>query len=82
MGSRYLTLSDRREIKAMYDAESSVLDIALKVGKHPQSIYDELKRGYTGQLDQNSRPEYDPDLAQERVQRNIRARGNRRKRVS
>lgn len=76
----YLTLSDRRQIKAMYDDEQPVLAIAVKVGKHPQSIYEELKRGYTGQLDGNSRREYDPDLAQRRVQESLRARGNRNKR--
>ena len=42
------------------------------------AIYEELKRGYTGEFDGYARPKYSADLAQETVQENFRRRGNRR----
>ena len=46
-----------------------------------KTLYGELKRGDTGELDQNQRPAYDPVLAQKTYQENIRRRGRRRKEV-
>ena len=51
---------------------------AYKIGCHPATIYEELRRGDTGKLDKNQRPEYDPRLAQRTFQEAIRRRGNRR----
>ncbi|WP_158094667.1 MULTISPECIES: helix-turn-helix domain-containing protein [unclassified Flavonifractor] len=76
---KYLTLKDRRLIAKLYRQEARVLDIANKVGCHPGTIYEELRRGATGKLDENQRPEYDPDLAQKEVRASIRRRGNHRK---
>ena len=78
MSCKYLTLQDRNKIAEMYRLEARVLDIANEVGCHPATIYEELRRGDTGNLDGNQRPEYDPMLAQRRVQEAIRRRGNRR----
>ena len=66
-----LTLKDRRTIAKMYADEESALAIAIKVGVHPSTIYDEINRGYTGKTDQNGRREYDPDLAQKKIQESI-----------
>lgn len=74
-----LTMSDRRTLAKMYADERSVLEIATKLGCHPQTIYDELKRGNTGKLDKNHRQEYDPELAQQTVQANIHRCGRRRR---
>jgi len=74
-----LTMSDRRTLAKMYGEEKSVLEIANKLGCHPQTIYDELKRGATGNLDKNHRQEYDPELAQKTVQENIHRCGRRRR---
>lgn len=78
MACKYLTLQDRKKIAKLYGEEVRVLDIANKIGCHPATIYEELRRGDTGDLDKNQRPEYDPMLAQRRVQEAIRRRGNRR----
>lgn len=74
-----LTMSDRRTLAKMYADEKSVLEIANKLGCHPQTIYDELKRGATGKLDKNHRQEYDPDLAQRTVQANVHRCGRHRR---
>ena len=43
------------------------------------TIYAELKRGQDGvTLDKNFRPAYDPELAQKRVQENLRRRGRKK----
>ena len=68
MAGKYLTLQDRKTIAKMYREEARVLDIAIKIGCHPATIYEELRRGDTGKLDERQRPEYDPKLAQGRVQ--------------
>lgn len=78
MAGKYLTLQDRKTIAKMYREEARVLDIAIKIGCHPATIYEELRRGDTGKLDDRQRPEYDPKLAQSKVQEAIRRRGNRR----
>ena len=74
-----LTMSDRKTLAAMYAEEKSVLEIATKLGCHPQTIYEELKRGATGELDENHRAAYDPDLGQRTVQANIHRCGRRRR---
>ena len=71
MAGKYLTLQDRKTIAKMYREEARVLDIAIKIGCHPATIYEELRRGDTGKLDERQRPEYDPKLAQGRVQEAI-----------
>ena len=74
-----LTLSDRRALAKMYADEKRVAEIAVKLGCSQQTIYDELKRGRTGQLDKNQRQGYDPNLGQRVVQNNVRRCGKRRR---
>ena len=69
-GYSYLTLEQRREIERMYAEGERVVDIAARLKRSAAAIYEELKRGYTG--------EFDADLAQATVQENFRRRGNRR----
>lgn len=78
MACKYLTLQDRKKIARLYLEEARVLDIANKIGCHPATVYEELRRGNTGRLDKNQRREYDPMLAQQKAQEAIRRRGNRR----
>lgn len=73
-----MTMDDRRQIARLYGQEVRVTEIANKVGCHPATVYEELKRGATGRLDKRQRPEYDPELAQRRAQEAIRRRGNRK----
>ena len=77
-GYSYLTLEQRREIERMYAESERVVDIAARLKRSTAAIYEELKRGYTGELDNLSRPKYSADIAQAAVQENIRRRGNRR----
>ena len=64
---RYLTFGDREKIETEYAAG----------GVHVATIYKELKRGDTGQLDKNMRREYSAELAQRRLIENIKCRGRK-----
>lgn len=75
---RYITLQDREKIAAWYGAGDRPLEIAARLGVHTATVYHELQRGYTGDLDKNQRPAYDPQLAQRTVQANFKRRGRRR----
>lgn len=77
-GYSYLTFDQRREIEALYSDGERAVDIAAKIGRSVAAIYEELKRGYTGELDENKRPVYSADLAQTTALENIRRRGKRR----
>lgn len=61
-----------------YERGERPADIAERLGVAVATIYRELKRGYTGELDSYARPKYNADLAQAAVQENFRRRGNRR----
>ena len=65
MACKYLDFQDRKKIAKMYQEEARVLDIAYKIGCHPATIYEELRRG-------------DTRLAPRTFQEAIRRRGNRR----
>lgn len=70
---------DRKKIATMYAAGAIAADIARKIGVSASTIYAELKRGQDGvTLDKNFRPAYDPELAQKRVQENLRRRGRKK----
>lgn len=53
--------------------------IAVKLGVCPDTVYKELKRGYTGTLNELSRPAYDPARGQAEYQRRLRNRGRWRR---
>lgn len=76
-GYRYLTLADRTELEALYLKGERVQDIADQIGVHVATVYKELKRGDTGNLDRNMRREYSATLAQRRLAENFRKRGRR-----
>ena len=67
-----LKYKDRLRISEMYLSEKSAMEIAVSVGASLNTIYVELQRGDTGKLDKNQRREYSPELAQRRVQENVR----------
>lgn len=73
----YLTFDQRREIESLYNDGNRVVDIASKIQRSVAAVYEELKRGCTGELDENKRLKYSADLAQTTVQANIRRRGNK-----
>ena len=74
-----LKYKDRLRISEMYLSEKSAMEIAVSVGASLNTIYVELQRGDTGKLDKNQRREYSPDLAQRRVQENVRRCGGKKR---
>ena len=51
MTCRYLTFEDRKSIEALYAANTSLVEIASKLGVHLATIYREMTRGSTGELE-------------------------------
>lgn len=84
MNYKSITFDDRKKVAALYKKGMSIADISNETGVALRTLYIELKRGSTGDLDQNQRPAYDPVLAQRTYQENIRRRGGgpKRKKVS
>ena len=72
---RYITFQDRKQISTRYLNGDRVADIADGLGVTAATVYRELKRGETGGLDRNQRREYNPVLAQQRVQASFKRRG-------
>ena len=81
MSKKYLGPTERRMIAEKWAAYATVREIAAMAGVAPKTIYQELRRGENGKLDENSRKEYDPDLAQRRFQESLRRRGRPLKRA-
>ena len=73
-----LKYKDRLRISEMYLSEKSAMEIAVSVGASLNTIYVELQRGDTGKLDKNQRREYSTELAQRRVQENVRRCGGKK----
>jgi IS30 family transposase len=71
-----LTLADREAIELRYREGERPQDIADSLGVHVATIYNELKRGDTGDLDCNMRQVYSAKLAQLRLQQNLKRRGS------
>ena len=76
---RYLALDERQKIEKMYGKGTRIVDIATALNRSNAAIYEELKRGATGELDRYARPQYSARIAQKTAQENFRRRGNRRK---
>lgn len=77
MAYRYLTFEDRQKIEALHANRVRPLEIAARLGVHTATIYNELKRGYTGERDEAQREVYSAERAQRVVQENFRHRGRR-----
>ena len=76
---RYLTQEDRRELEVLYAGGVCLTDIAAKLGVHLATVYRELARGDTGQLDKNGRGGYSAALGQKRVRDSFKRRGKKRR---
>ena len=70
-----LQLKDRRTLARLYLRGDRMEDIAAALGVCQNTVYNEIKRGFTGKLDVNQRREYDPDRAQKNVMAAMRRRG-------
>lgn len=78
MTCRYLTFEDRKSFEALYTAGAALPEIAAKLGVHLATIYRELTRGGTGELDGNGRSGYKAELAQEKFTASLKHRGKRK----
>ena len=74
MTKRHLTLQDRLELETLYGKRSRVEQIAARLKVHRSTIYNELKRGDTGEMDSNGRIGYSAELAQQQIIKNYRHR--------
>ena len=74
---RYLTLEDRKKIEAWHKLGDRPTDIAGRLSVHYTTIYKELQRGATGELDENQREGYSAELAERRLRANSKRRGKK-----
>ena len=67
-------MKDRAELEALYNKGRGVEEIAAKLNVHRSTVYNELKRGDTGEMDSNGRIGYSAELAQQEIINNYRRR--------
>ena len=72
---RRFRLSERREIEQLYRSYLSTKEIAEKMGCSNAVIIYELQRGANGTLDENGRPAYSAEIAQQVYEQRRRKRG-------
>ena len=69
---KYLTFEDRQKIEVWHArGDRPLVEIAARLGVHTATIYNELKRGYVGELDSRQREIYKAERAQATVQEHI-----------
>lgn len=73
-----LTMKDRKTLARLYRAETPTISIAQQLRCSQTTVYNELARGFTGELDELGRQVYDPALAQRVVQEATRRQGGRK----
>ncbi len=78
MAGMCLTLGKRREIVRLCAEDKRPSEIAEAVGVTTATIYRELKRGETGELDEHFRPAYSAETAEWAVRLSMRQRGRRK----
>ena len=74
---KHLSKTDRLRIEAFLRAGKKPKEIALEISVHISTIYREVKRGQYEHLNSDWTQEwrYSPDIAEEKYQRNLRAKG-------
>ena len=72
-----LTLKDRKILARRWERGDKAAQIAADMGVSNATIYAELRRGFDGTLDQNSRRRYDAERGQAAFQEALRNRGRR-----
>lgn len=78
---RYLTFEDRKQIERLWSEGATPKEIACTLGVHFTTVYDELKRGDTGQVYADFRNVYDASLAQQTVKDSLKRKGRHRQAV-
>lgn len=74
---RYFTYEDRKKLEDLYNTGSALPNIADTLGVHLATIYRELNRGSTGEIDANGRAGYDAELAQKNMLESLKRRGRK-----
>lgn len=77
MKNNYLSFSDRKRIEALYNLDESIRDIAEIMCVHITTIYRELWRGRTSEMNANGRMGYSADIAQKAFCENLKRRGRK-----
>lgn len=65
--TKWLALADRRKIEEMYGRGLPIQEIADKMQRNRATIYREIRKGETGEMDANGRLGYSADIAQKRA---------------
>ncbi len=78
MSGMYLTIGQRREIERLYAEDKAPSEIAEHVGVTTATIYRELHRGDTGELNKHYSPAYSAEIAEKTVRLSMRNRGRRK----
>jgi IS30 family transposase len=65
--ARHMTLEDRKVLEARYNNGQSITGIARAMSFNWSTIYRELQRGDTGEIDSNGRAGYSAELGQMRI---------------
>lgn len=62
--ARHMTLEERKILQARYSDGQAIAGIAREMGFNESTIYKELKRGDTGEMDSNGRAGYSAIIGQ------------------
>lgn len=65
--SNRLTYDDRKQLEALYNAGVKITALATAMNVHRVTIYRELRRGNTHEMDENGRFGYSAKLAQQYI---------------
>lgn len=77
---KYFAYDDRKQLEALYNAGAELSKIAVMFGVHLSTVYRELNRGGTGEIDANGRNGYNAELAQKNMLESLKHRGRKQRR--
>jgi len=63
----WMVYEERKQIEKLYSEGNSIAEIAKALNKQRATVYRELERGYTGEMDGNGRAGYSAEVAQKRT---------------
>lgn len=75
---KHLTFDDRKQIENLYGAGINVKDIAKIMNIHFTTIYREINKGLTSELDEKGRFKYNSEFAQRKYCERAHQRGKRK----
>ena len=75
MKCKNLTFADRKRLEELRNENKSLSAIADELGVHLATIYREISRGNTGEIDDNGQYRYSAAVAQANIRENLSRRG-------